>query len=334
MLTENKNARTIQDFSRLVKSDMITCAKCPYADVKYAADYYGSPYYSNEWILAAFASKATSYERGNADFSDYGHVGRAESIRIGAVAMNIFMYVLREFEDAVGDCESGSSEGVENWDQGVALYTGSLEGAGGSPGGKLLHQMADEHCAIFRTCNKDGVSRVNHDLLALFELGQEQLVKFDCIAAKQTKDKIANLMYIPLIQGTLHAAYRLEFLEGYQREEAQGAAYAAAVLPRVHFENEDAAKIIYKNMRVGAASTSHREVKEAFQSIYKDININCGDVGGMWDKAAGIYYKGGNPCNESRRQLTGIILGGVFGSIGLGLIGTFFYYRLRSQIEY
>ena len=79
---------------------------------------------------------------------------------------------------------------------------------------------------------------------------------------------VCNLIYVPVIQGVLNAAYRVEFFHGYQRYEAQGAALAAVLPPKVHAVNEDAAKIIYDNMRVGAGVTSHRAVKEAFQSIY------------------------------------------------------------------
>jgi len=339
VLTDNFNARTLQGFSRLVATDMINCVRCPYPDVGYAVDYYGVPSYSNLWIEAAFDRKSTPYERGNADFSDWGHVGRAESIKIGAVTMNTFMYVLREFEDAIGDCLAGDIEAVSNWDEGVALYTGSLEGPDGSPRGRLLHQMADDHCSVFKTCgikgnDIEGVSKLNLDMLALFEQGQRHLLSFDCKPAEETKNKIANLMYVPLIQGVLNAAYRIEFLDGYQREQGQGAAFAAAVLPRVHFADPNAAKIIYKNMKVGAPSTSHREVKEAFRSVYRDLNIDCLHIGGMWNKAAGTYYKGGNTCDVTKTEMTVLILSAIAGSILFALTGAFFYYRGRNHDEY
>jgi len=336
VLNQNRNGRTIQGFSKLLREDMLKCDKCPYPDAKYAADYYGTPMYSDEWIQSAFDSTSTSFERGNADFSDYGHVGRGEAIKVGAVTMNTLVYALREFEDAVGDCESGSDLALGNWDEGVALYTGSLEGTSGSKNGNLLHRMADDHCSVFKTCGAtgnqaSGMSKVNFDMLALFNKGQDHLINLKCKDAKRIKKMIANLMYIPLIQGTLNAAYRIEFLDAYQREQGQGAAFAAAVLPRVHAANKDAAKVIYENMRVGATSTSHRAVKEAFQSIYDDLGVDCTQVGGMWDTSLGIYYKGGNPCTESQSFLTSIILGASGGAVVLGLIGTFFYLRGRAR---
>lgn len=336
VLKQNKNGRTIQGFSKLLEEDMLDCAKCPYPDAKYAADYYGTPKYSDQWIQAAFGSRSTDFERGNADFSDYGHVGRSEAIKIGAVSMNMLVYAIREFEDAVVDCESNSDLALGNWDEGVALYTGSLEGTSGSKNGHLLHRMADVHCTRFKTCGDtgnqaSGTSKVNFDMLALFNEGQNHITNGRCKDARRTKEKIANLMYVPIIQGILYAAYNIEFLDAYQRMQGQGAAFAAAVLPKVHAANKDAAKIIYENMRVGASSTSHRAVKEAFQSVYNDIGVECTQVGGVWDKSLGIYYKGGNPCTESQSTLTTIILGAVGGAVGLGLIGTFFFLRGQTR---
>ena len=63
--------------------------------------------------------------------------------------MNVWMYAVREFEDAIDDCtsctsncneHSTNSDSVHAWDEGVAFYTGSLEGTayGGNSNGKLL----------------------------------------------------------------------------------------------------------------------------------------------------------------------------------------------------
>eukprot|EP00555_Chaetoceros_dichaeta_P014539 CAMPEP_0198273732 /NCGR_PEP_ID=MMETSP1447-20131203/57799_1 /TAXON_ID=420782 /ORGANISM="Chaetoceros dichaeta, Strain CCMP1751" /LENGTH=570 /DNA_ID=CAMNT_0043967549 /DNA_START=44 /DNA_END=1756 /DNA_ORIENTATION=- len=334
-ILDNQNARTIQGFSLLLQSSMLTCAKCPYPDAKYFADYYGTPTYGNEWIEAAYDKRATSFERGNADFSQYDHAPRAECIKKGAVCMNVFMYVLREFEDALNDCVPDCSDcmddSVHNWDEGVALYTGSLEEADGAPDGKLLHQIADDHCTLFKTCSRkgnqeDGTSKVNLDLLALFDMGQDQIIKRQCEAVRETKKKIADLMYIPLIQGVLLNSYRLES-EGLQVEEAMGAVFSASILPRIHAVNEQAAKTIYNNMRVNARSTSYISVRDAFLSVYKDLNIDCGQVGGLWDKSAGEYYKDASPCGETSKQLAIIILIAALASAIFGLIATIIYNR-------
>ena len=62
-------------------------------------------------------------------------------------------------QDAINDCKFGritanDDASVHAWDEAVAFYTGSLEGAaqyGDSSNGKLLHALADKRCQNFRT---------------------------------------------------------------------------------------------------------------------------------------------------------------------------------------
>eukprot|EP00964_Phaeocystis_antarctica_P032001 scaffold18106_cov66-Phaeocystis_antarctica.AAC.1 len=67
--------------------------------------------------------------------------------------MNVWMYVVREFEDAIDGCTSCDSDcnvhstnsgSVHAWDEGVAFYTGSPEGtaqAGVPAGGEAVLQL-------------------------------------------------------------------------------------------------------------------------------------------------------------------------------------------------
>ena len=53
---------------------------------------------------------------------------------------------------------AASTKSVHAWDEGVAFYTGSLEGAayGGNSAGKLLYRLAEKRCANFGTCGASG----------------------------------------------------------------------------------------------------------------------------------------------------------------------------------
>ena len=68
---------------------------------------------------------------------------------------------------------AASTVSVHAWDEGVAFYTGSLEGTayGGSGDGKLLYRLAEKRCANFGTCSTEhptsGTSQVNTELFAL-----------------------------------------------------------------------------------------------------------------------------------------------------------------------
>merc|ERR1719301_95846 len=92
--------------------------------------------------------------------------------------MNVWMYVIREFEDAIEDCNEGclncNDDPVHAWDEGVAFYSGSLEGTdnANSVSGKLIHALADKRCENFKTCSASGDStdnskgsKVNHDFI-------------------------------------------------------------------------------------------------------------------------------------------------------------------------
>jgi len=289
---DNDNGRTIQGFSTAVQSKMLEdCKGCPYVDAQYYFNYYGNPNYGDMWVQAALSGGKTDFKsgRGNADFSEYDFSGRAECVKKGTAYMNVFMYVIREFEDALDDCVKEciycNDDPVHAWDEGVAFYAGSLEGETGEGGGELLHQLADKRCKDYNTCIEGStVSTVNTELQALFNVGKGELQIGKCAAARVTKSKVADLMYIPLVQGTMRYAYKVDVLGlNLEKEKAEGAVFAASVLPRIFAANEDAANTIYDNMRVGASSTNYKAVRDAFESVYGDLRITCGDIGGLVD---------------------------------------------------
>ena len=137
-------------------------------------------------------------------------------------------YTIREFEDALDDCQGGlidnNYDGVHAWDEGVCFYTGSIEGKDGNPGdGVLLHHLADEMCEAYKTCGADGTeslgtSKLNHDMLVLFALGNYHLLNGNCPAARETKNEIVEKMYIPLIQGAMRYAFMIDVLQGGESE--------------------------------------------------------------------------------------------------------------------
>jgi len=306
-LTDNNNGRTLQKFSTSVDAKMISCNPgCPFADAQMFVDYYGKPDYADDWVLSAFDNKATGFTLGNADFSQLTLVGREEAIKKGTAYMNVFMYVIREFEDAVVDCRTECDLDVCNdapvhaWDEGVAFYTGSEEGEIGDnkgTAGYFLHQLADKRCANFNTCDENGLAQVNSELFKLFNQGQKQLLANECGAAKATLKEITPLMYVPLIQGTIRYAYKVEEGAG-EKDQAEGTVFAAAILPRIHNVNEDHAETIYDNMKIGAsATTSFEDVKTAFEATYEEMGIDCAWVGGLADTSdPSEYVDGGKPC--------------------------------------
>eukprot|EP00569_Conticribra_weissflogii_P009444 CAMPEP_0171358864 /NCGR_PEP_ID=MMETSP0879-20121228/261_1 /TAXON_ID=67004 /ORGANISM="Thalassiosira weissflogii, Strain CCMP1336" /LENGTH=553 /DNA_ID=CAMNT_0011864979 /DNA_START=241 /DNA_END=1902 /DNA_ORIENTATION=- len=349
--SDNLNGRTIAGFSTEARDKMrVGCKGCPYQDFMYFYDYYGSDTYAHDWVTAAFAGDKTSFKNGNADFSQYGMDGKEQIIKKGTAYLNIFMYVIREFEDALDDCQRGcincNDDPVHAWDEGVCFYTGSIEGQDGAGDGSLLHQLADKRCADYKTCGVDGtdlegMAMLNYELFDLFALGNFQLQSGNCPAARDTTKRVTQKMYIPMIQGAMRYAYKMEKLQGDEKEAAEGAAFAAAVLPRIYAASPEAAQTIYNNLRVGASSTDSAAVKSAFESVYPALGIICGEMGGLWNEAEKSYYSGMEPCQDVLTRETetvvknnntlAIALGCTFGALFAVAAAFILYIRKREK---
>lgn len=332
---DNKNGRTIAGFSTSAEEKQLNgCPGCPYKEFKKYYDYYGAPDYAHQWITAAFDGTKTEMKKGNADFGKYGLTGRKECAKKGTAYMSVYMYVIREFEDAIDDCDKNSIDdnygSVHAWDEGVAFYSGTKVGVYGDTAGKLIYTLADKRCANFKTCGMDGdelegTSYVNEKLFELFTLGQYHLLSGQCDNVRPIVDEIVDLMSVPLVQGTLRYAYKVDKLEGAEKEKAEGAVFTASVIPRVHACNEEDATTIYDNMKVGASSTDFSAVKKAFEDNYKCMGINGKLVGGLWNDALNKYYEGAEPKKDSSNSRNNLAIGlgvgfGIVGVIGLGFI--------------
>ena len=177
-----------------------SCPGCPYAGYQKFYNYYGTHGWADVFVSGALASTAVSFPSTpsaeytkDADFSTYTTANsRTQAVKKGTAYMNVWMYVIREFEDAIDDCSIGALDNnygsVHAWDEGVAFYAGSLEGTDGSGSGKQVYALADKRCENFNTCGADGTastgtSKVNIDLLELFRKGRNYLLVLDCAAA-------------------------------------------------------------------------------------------------------------------------------------------------------
>merc|ERR1711937_1080890 len=188
--------------------------------------------------------------------------------------MSIWMYVIREMEDALSDCKDNckktgcNDDTVWAWDEAVAYYTGSLEGIAGEGTGKLLYALADKRCKDFKTCGEtatstEGRSHVNQSIIRDFTLASRNLAQAKCSAAREYKEKIEVMMSVPLIQGTLRYAY-------------------------------------ITNMKTGQANKADFvQVKKAFESVYDCMGVRGSDVGGLWNQDAGDYYAYAQPLKKA-----------------------------------
>lgn len=316
----NFNARTLQGFSLSAEDKMYNCgAKCPYTTYNKFYEYYGVFDYANEWVLAAFNRGGTNFAKGNAQFNVYGMEGTTEAIKKGIAYMNVWMYVIREMEDAIDDCQSDCStvsatdacndDQVHAWDEAVAFYTGSVPKTSGD-GGHLLYTLAQKRCENYGTCLTDtsevGMARANSEIFKNFRMGKQDLLKGDCQAVEKNVARITQLMTVPLIQGTLRYAYVMDKQnDDREKAQAEGATFAASVLPMLHACSAADADIVYNNMRVGnGGSASFEVVKTAFERNYNCLGITCEDIGGLVDTVSQGYLKGAEPCGYVKPSST------------------------------
>ena len=288
--TVSNKYRTLAGFSSAAQSKM---AGQEFYTVYRA--YYSEGDYANQFVLAALD--------GTGIFTGKDEISRVEGAKKGSAYQSVWMYVIREMEDAIMDCTNGclncNDDPVHAWDEAVAFYAGSLEGPAGDSSGNLLYRLAEKRCGNFGTCSSSGsMSDVNTQIIWQFRLGQYALTQGKCVEAVPIKRRIVELMSVPLVQGSLRYAFKIDQLKGGSKEKAEGAAFAAAILPRVAACNSEAAKLISENMAMDASSpleSGFASVKQAFESTYACMGITCADVGGLI-LSGKTYYTMAEPC--------------------------------------
>ena len=345
-LEDTSNGRTIQGFSTSADTKMRGDNDSdPYfADFQKFYDYYGSYDYADKWITNAFNGGTTTFRNGNADFSKYTFVGRGECAQKGTAYISVFMYVIRELEDAVYDkcvkaCElqQCNDDAVNALDEGVAFYTGSLEGTDGSGAGSLIYNLADKRAGNFKTAGLKGdeitgTAKANYDIFLEFDKFKAGIEQDSCPDVIAAKERIVQLMFVPMIQGTLRYAYkRSADSTAGEKEEAEGSVFAAGVLPMVHACNEDDAKTIYTAMKVGSGDMDFPAVKKAFEKNYKCLGLTGDDIGGLFDTVTDDYYPGAEP--KKNKSNTGVVVGSIIGVVGgLAVLGgAFFIMRKKGK---
>lgn len=335
------NGRTLKRFSGEAADLMKYCPTCGfYPDYEKFVKYYGDYNYGDKWITAALERSQTNFlnGRGDADFSTFNNKGaEAQAIQKGTAYMNVLMYVIREMEDAIGDCRNQCAIGdcndadVHALDEAVAFYAGSLEKSDGSGDGVLLYNLADKRALDFRTAGESGTDEagtayINIEIIREFQRAQLFLLEKDCDSAEVNKDIIINYLKVPLVQGALRYAYIRAFQNpendgAAQKAEAEGAVFAASVLPWVDACSEKDADLIYENLRVGSAADeiNFAKVKKAFESNYKCMGISGAQVGGLW--TVNGYAKGFSPAGTGSGSNAGVVVGSIIGGVlGLGLL--------------
>lgn len=144
---------------------------------------------------------------------------------------------------------------------------------------------------------------MNLDLATQFAIGQHALRLGQCTAGDVVKDRVVNLMRIGLIQGTLRYAYIVGELGGTEKARAEGAVFAAGVLPALHKCSATAATTVYDNMKLGASSTSMAAVKRAFEVSLEPWHTPQWHIAAWWARLS--LKLSAHPANPPRLATAG-----------------------------
>merc|ERR1719199_1429069 len=266
-------------------------------------NYWGDDDYAHTYAMAAL--DGTGVMAGKSD------VMRGELVKKGIAYQAVWMYVLHEFEDAIGDCLAGNifdndahnaaGDSPHAWDEGWAFYAGSLEGTDGSGSGQMIHQLAEKRCKDFGTCEngREGPATANSKALEHAEAGRDEILMSNCAGADFEYHAIVDQMTVPLIQGMLKYAFKADPANTAgsctsgtcDKEWAEGWAFAAAVLPRLHFCSKAVADFVKANLdtaNTAPMKDGYALLKTHVESTYPCLGISCVDIG-AFQNSAGIY---------------------------------------------
>lgn len=248
-------------------------------------DYYGSNTYADDYIQAAFSGGTI----GSSDFGAIDAVGKEQIIKKAAAYMNAYGSVLEHANGALSNCGTDSAAAVKFWDEAAALYYGT--------GGEMVYAMGEKRCENFGTC-VNGEAAVNTAIFGQLNAGKAALESGDCDAATAAAVAITEHMQIPLVQGVIRAAYKLDKEDGAQKELGYGTVFAASVLPMVAKCSADDAKTISDNLAPTTTGTDFAAVKTAFENNYECMGITCEQVAGLVSKEGG-FEAGAEPCGAA-----------------------------------
>jgi hypothetical protein len=170
----------------------------------------------------------------------------------------------------------------------------------------MVHTLAEKRCADFGTCanGRTGAATANVKHLAMARQGRNKILAGDCFTVVGEFDGIVDQMTVPLIQGMLKYAFKADPAntlgscetagDNCDKAWAEGWAFAAAVLPRLHYcssDSNDVAKLVKDNLDVAASpqmAAGFAALKTAVESVYDCLGVTCADIG-AFQTSSGVY---------------------------------------------
>jgi hypothetical protein len=199
---------------------------------------------------------------------------------------------LSKLNDAAEICLDNSATAEAAWEGALAYLVGSMEGP--EPGGdyhesgQLMYSLAKNNCFAFNTCATNSDSKLNIELLDLFNRGKEELARNLCSDLSSTAERIKGVLLTILIQGTLNFALLNADLSSDSKSEdlAKGYILAQALYPMLAGVDSTSAGIIEWNMQFPVANIPVPDGSDAVFTAFATViprmkNVNCAEVGNV-----------------------------------------------------
>ena len=119
--------------------------------------------------------------------------------------------------------------------------------------------------------------------------------------------------------------------EDLDKMVAEGATFAATMLPFIHACESRAAEIVHSQMKLGVIA-NFNEVKKIMETTYTCMNVTCEHVGGVWDQND-KYYKS-LPCGVSVERSTFANFSMFIGISAAIVLAAFLFLKYRHKITF
>lgn len=273
---------------------------------------------------ASFASKLNvnahyggkyEFEKGYFDLNGLAEEKKADFFHLTSAYLIMGFSVVRAMEEAVQFCRDACEicvhESVKAVDAAAAYYTGAQQQEDGS--GNLLYGLANDMCKKFKTCGEDGdktygTAKVNLDIFSALEELKTQVGKNKCTDAARTKERITNLLLVPLIQGFKFSTFRLDNPAIFPDDPDGSLPFTAAVFPLL--DSCEMEEVMHVEIDFGLGNEMQvlqklNKVEEQMQDYYWCLGVCCHQIGGMWDTESGEYFKDHAPCLDDTDRCAG-----------------------------
>lgn len=223
--------------------------------------------------------------RGTDNFASTTPLQNSGAASLGLVTMDLHLAILDNMYTAVQSCRDGDDSlvGRALFDRAVALTIGWAEGqqiSGSSTDGYLFFQLAQEACKVFSTCDENGNSPINKQLIQSFSNADGIISAKMCDKLEEEVEIIETYLQTIIID---IFAYHLASVEQSDTHFALAHTAAYAILPFMRTLDNASADVVEQNVGTFPTTSYLPDGIDAVYSAlksYADIKgIDCNFLG-------------------------------------------------------